>query len=99
MNEVRLKAFASVTFDDSFAVRNMKIVKGDGDKGLFLCMPSRKMPDGTYKDMVHPVNQHFRDYLEEHIMKAYRNSLKERATDAEQVSAPQTEPAQVAQLQ
>ena len=73
MNEERLKAFASVTFDDSFVVRNMKIVQGD--KGLFLCMPSRKMTDGSYKDMVHPINQMFRDYLESHIMRAYRDAL------------------------
>lgn len=81
MNEVRLKAFASVTFDDSFVVRNMKIVQGDKEKGLFLCMPSRKMADGTYKDMVHPVNQNFRSYLESHIMEAYRNVLKEETAE------------------
>ena len=73
MNEDRLKAFASVTFDNCFVVRNMKIVQGD--KGLFLCMPSRKMPDGTYKDMVHPVHQDFRIYLESNIMKAYQDAL------------------------
>ena len=55
MGEERLKAFASVTFDDSFVVRNMKIVQGG--KGVFLCMPSRKLPDGSHKDMVHPINQ------------------------------------------
>ena len=47
MGEDRLKAFASVTFDDAFVVRNMKVV--EGTKGLFLCMPSRKLPDGTHK--------------------------------------------------
>ncbi len=69
MGEERLKAFASVTFDDCFVVRNMKIVAGS--KGVFLCMPSRKLPDGTHKDMVHPINQEFRQYLEEHVLKAY----------------------------
>lgn len=76
MGEERLKAFASVTFDDAFVVRNMKLVQGE--KGLFLCMPSRKLPDGTYKDMVHPVNQAFRSYLETHIMQAYRKTLQEQ---------------------
>lgn len=75
MNEDRLKAFASVTFDNSFVVRNMKVVQGN--KGIFLCMPSRKLPDGTHKDMVHPINQDFRQYLEDHVLKAYEEELKE----------------------
>lgn len=73
MGEDRLKAFASVTFDDSFVVRNMKVV--EGTKGVFLCMPSRKLPDGTHKDMVHPINQEFRKYLEDHVLKAYQDEL------------------------
>ena len=73
MGEDRQKAFASATFDDSFVVRNMKVV--EGAKGIFLCMPSRKLPDGTHKDMVHPVNQEFRQYLEESILKAYQQEL------------------------
>ena len=62
MEEERLKAFATVTFDDAFVVRNMKIVAGT--KGIFVCMPSRKLPDGTHKDMVHTISQDFRKYLE-----------------------------------
>lgn len=73
MGEERLKAFASVTFDDCFVVRNMKVV--EGAKGIFLCMPSRKLPDGTHKDMVHPINQDFRQYLEENVLKAYQDEL------------------------
>lgn len=77
MGEERLKAFASVTFDDAFVVRNMKIV--EGTNGVFLCMPSRKLPDGTHKDMVHPINQEFREYLEENILKAYEEELKNQS--------------------
>ncbi len=73
MGEERLKAFASVTFDDCFVVRNMKVV--EGAKGIFLCMPSRKLQDGTHKDMVHPINQDFRQYLEENVLKAYQEEL------------------------
>jgi len=73
MNEDRLKAFASVTFDNSFVVRNMKVVQGN--KGIFLCMPSRKLPDGTHKDMVHPINQEFRQYLEDNVLKAYTEEV------------------------
>ena len=77
MNEDRLKAFASVIFDHSFVVRNMKVV--EGTNGIFLCMPSRKMPDGTHKDMVHPINHEFRAYLEEHVLKAYREELEKQS--------------------
>ena len=85
MGEDRLKAFASVTFDDSFVVRNMKIV--EGTKGVFLCMPSRKLPDGTHKDMVHPINQAFREYLEENILKAYEEELKNQSVGKAQTES------------
>lgn len=75
MNEDRLKAFASVIFDNEFVVRNMKVV--EGTNGLFLCMPSRKMPDGAHKDMVHPINQSFRTYLESHVLEAYRKEISQ----------------------
>lgn len=77
MNEDRLKAFASVIFDNEFVVRNMKVV--EGTNGLFLCMPSRKMPDGTHKDMAHPINHPFREYLESHILKAYQEEVGKQA--------------------
>lgn len=80
MGEDRLKAFASVTFDDCFVVRNMKVV--EGTKGVFLCMPSRKLPDGTHKDMVHPINQEFRQYLEENVLKAYQEELAKNPAGA-----------------
>lgn len=73
MGEERLKAFASVTFDDCFVVRNMKLVAGA--KGVFLCMPSRKMQDGSHKDIVHPITQEFRQYLEEQVLQAYEQEV------------------------
>ena len=93
MGEDRLKAFASVTFDDSFVVRNMKVV--EGTKGVFLCMPSRKLPDGTHKDMVHPINQEFRKYLEDNIIKAYQDELAKNPQGAKPAAeaAPVAEPA------
>ena len=81
MGEERLKAFASVTFDDSFVIRNMKII--EGTKGVFLGMPTRKMSDGSYKDMVHPINQEFRKYLEDNIIKAYQDELAKSKDGAE----------------
>lgn len=73
-NEDKLKAFATVTFDNCFVVRNMKIIAGN--KGLILCMPSRKLADGTYKDIAHPINVPFRKMLEEKVLACYTEELK-----------------------
>jgi stage V sporulation protein G len=73
-SEDKLKAFATVTFDNCFVVRNMKII--EGAKGLILCMPSRKLPDGTYKDIAHPINVPFRHMLEEKVLASYRDEVK-----------------------
>jgi len=89
-NEDKLKAFATVTFDDSFVVRNMKII--EGAKGLILCMPSRKMPDGTYKDVAHPVNVNFRKLLEDRVMACYREELKKSRGGPTPKAVPQDEP-------
>lgn len=84
-NEDKLKAFVTVTFDKCFAVRNMKIV--EGDKGVMLCMPSRKLPDGTFKDVAHPINAEFRTYLEKRIFTAYEDEVK-RAPPGGPAAAP-----------
>ena len=73
-NEDKLKAFATVTFDSCFVVRNMKIISGN--KGLILCMPSRKLPDGTYKDIAHPINMGFRKILEDRVLACYEDEVK-----------------------
>lgn len=88
-NEDKLKAFATVTFDNCFVVRSMKII--EGNKGLILCMPSRKMPDGTYKDVAHPINMDFRKRLEDRVLASYREELK-RSSGAQAVPAASEEP-------
>lgn len=67
----KLKAVASVTFDEVFVVHDIKII--DGDKGLFVAMPSRKIDDGVYIDIAHPLNSDFRAYVVEEIMNAYNS--------------------------
>ena len=73
-NEDKLKAFATVTFDHCFVVRNMKIISSN--KGMILCMPSRKLPDGTYKDIAHPINVEFRRNLEDKVLACYHEEVK-----------------------
>ena len=73
-NEDKLKAFATVTFDHCFVVRNMKIISST--KGLILCMPSRKLPDGTYKDIAHPISMDFRKVLEDKVIACYEEEVR-----------------------
>ena len=68
-NEGRMKAVVSIIFDASFAVHDIKIIEGP-DK-LFLAMPSKKMPDGTYRDIVHPIDRDMRTEIERRVMELY----------------------------
>ena len=79
-SEDKLKAFVTVTFDNVFVVRHMKII--EGNKGLILCMPSRKLPNGTYKDVAHPITVEFRKFLEDKILSAYEAEVKKGAPHA-----------------
>ncbi len=74
VNEERLKAYVSITIDDSFVVRDLKIIQGPN--GLFVAMPSKKRKDGQFKDIAHPLNQETRDELEDIIFDAYEREIK-----------------------
>jgi stage V sporulation protein G len=73
--EEKLKAYAAITFDDVFVVHNLRIIKGE--KGIMVCMPSKKNNDGTFKDIVHPISNDFRHQLEQIVLDAYEKKLKE----------------------
>jgi stage V sporulation protein G len=72
-DEEKLKAFVTITFDDCFVVRGVKIIRGH--QGLFVAMPSRRRPDGTFQDIAHPILSEMRDRLEEQILAAYEEAL------------------------
>lgn len=76
-----MKAIASVTFDDCLAVHDVKVIYAR-DR-YFIVMPSRKNPDGTYRDIVHPINSDFRSALEEAVIDAYHVQLVASQHDAE----------------
>jgi stage V sporulation protein G len=68
----KLKAYATVVFDDSFIVRDLKIIQGN--KGLFVSMPSRRRKDGSYRDIAHPINPDMRRLIEESVLKEFNNT-------------------------
>jgi stage V sporulation protein G len=76
----KLKAFASITIDNCFVIRGLKII--EGAKGLFVAMPSRKRPDGTYQDIAHPINNDTRDWMEEKIISKYEEEREKLETEA-----------------
>lgn len=69
--EGKLKAYVTVTFDDSFVVHNVKVI--EGDSGVFIAMPSRKTRKGEFKDVAHPINTDFRNKMQEQILETYNN--------------------------
>ncbi len=73
--EEKLKAYAAVTMDDVFVVHNLRVIKGE--KGLMVCMPSKKNNDGTFKDIAHPITNDFWHQLEQIVLVAYDKKLKE----------------------
>ena len=78
-DEGPMKAVVSVTFDDQLAVHDIKVINAK-DK-LFIVMPSRKNPDETYRDIVHPINSSFRALLEKEVIAAYEDALINMSTE------------------
>ena len=71
--EGKMKAVVSITMDDEFAVHDIKII--EGEKGLFIAMPSRKTTDGEYRDIAHPINSETRDRIQKIILEKYGEVL------------------------
>ena len=71
-NKGKLKAVVSVTIDDEFVVHEIKVI--DGDKGLFIAMPSRRTADGEYRDIAHPINSETRERLQGIILEKYQQA-------------------------
>lgn len=71
--EGKLKAVVSITMDEEFVVHDIKVI--EGEKGLFIAMPSKKATDGEYRDIVHPINSDTRERIQRTILKTYEESL------------------------
>ena len=87
-DEGPMKAIVSVTFDGQLAVHDIKVINAR-DK-FFIVMPSRKNPDETYRDIVHPINAQFRGRLEESVIAAYEAAVEEAANAPAEEEIPET---------
>ncbi len=80
--ESKMKAVVSVTLDNVFVVHDIKGI--EGEKGLFIAMPSRKIADGVYRDIAHPINSEVRDRLQTEILDRYLTAaLEEQSEDSD----------------
>ena len=77
-SDSKMKAVASVTFDDEFVVHDIKIISGQN--GMFIAMPSRKMGDGDFRDIAHPLTSEVRNRMKEAIFAEYHTVLAESET-------------------
>ena len=75
----KMKATVSVTFDNAFVVRDIKVI--EGLEKLFVAMPSRKLPDGEFKDIAHPINSETRTMIEEAVLEKYSQELEAAAAE------------------
>ena len=82
-NELKLKAYADITLDGSFVIHGLKVI--DGQKGMFVAMPSRKMPNGEFKDIAHPITPELRRLLTEIVLKKYGEVVEAQTHEEETV--------------
>ncbi|MCR4797901.1 MAG: septation regulator SpoVG [Lachnospiraceae bacterium] len=75
----KLKAVASITIDEEFVVHDIKVI--DGDKGMFIAMPSRKTTDGEYKDIAHPIKSSTREEMQRLILDKYNSEFGDEAAE------------------
>ena len=73
--EGKMKAIVSITLDDEFVIHDIKII--EGEKGMFIAMPSRKATDGEYRDIAHPINSETRDKIQKVILDKYETTALE----------------------
>ncbi len=89
VNEEKLKAYATITFDRCFVVRDLKVIQGNN--GLFVAMPSKKRKDGTFKDTAHPLNTETREMIESKVLAEYRQELERQGSPPPEVGDRQLE--------
>lgn len=78
----RMRAIASITLDDEFVVHDIRVI--DGNNGLFVAMPSKRTPDGEFRDIAHPINSDTRNKIQEVVLAAYHASGEEESIEEQE---------------
>lgn len=81
--EGKMKAIVSITLDNEFVIHDIKVI--EGEKGLFIAMPSRKAADGEYRDIAHPINSNTRDMIQSMILSKYETTIVDSDVNTEAV--------------
>jgi len=84
-NKNRLKAVATITFDECFVIHELRLI--EGKNGLFVAMPSKRTPDGEFRDIAHPINTGTRTKIQEAVLHAYHESSEEDVISYEEAGA------------
>jgi len=82
-SESRMKAVSSITLDDEFVIHDIRVI--DGHNGLFVAMPSKRTPDGEFRDIAHPINSNMRAKIQDAVLAKYEQILKETDNDQKAV--------------
>ncbi len=85
-DEEKLKAFVTITFDECFVIRGVKVIQGN--EGLFVAMPSRRKPDGTFQDIAHPIHREMRERLEKAVLDEYHAELERSGSPDDSSAQP-----------
>lgn len=85
----KLRAYVSITFDDSFVVHDLRII--DGRKGMFVAMPSKLLPNGNHKDIAHPINTEVREKIQSAVLKEYEASERDANVSVEHPEVEEAE--------
>lgn len=80
-SDSRLRGIVTVTFDDSFVVHDIRVI--EGENGIFVAMPSKKMPNGGFRDIAHPIHSDMRKQVEEAIIVAYNEAVQTQTPESE----------------
>ncbi|GBD93349.1 putative septation protein SpoVG [bacterium BMS3Abin05] len=79
LEESRLKAYVNITFDEVFVIHGLRVIQGN--HGMFVSMPARRLPDGSYKDIAHPITNAFRLKIQQVVLDAYKEIISENTLE------------------
>lgn len=88
-DEGKMRGIVSVTFDDAFVVHDIKII--EGQNGLFIAMPSRKVNEGEFRDIAHPIHSSMRNMMQDAILRAYEEAKAKAEAEAGEIGAQSEE--------